>query len=197
MLVLFSLVKPWRISRMTQLWPFLFPVLAGFVCQLDTSWSYHRERSLPWGNASMRFSCKAFSQFVINGGRAHCGWCHPWAGGLGFYKKASWARQGKQASKEHPSMASASAPASWPAWVPVLTSFGDGQQCGNVSWINPFLPNLLLGHDVCARIETVRHFLQPDVPRMASSGWLLTTNPLSMALLRSPACFTGKLKLEA
>jgi hypothetical protein len=22
-------------------------VLAGFVCQLDTSWSYHKERSLP------------------------------------------------------------------------------------------------------------------------------------------------------
>ena len=52
-------------------------------------------------------------------------------------------------------MASASAPASWPAWVPVLTSFSDEQQCGNVSWINPFLPNLLLGHDVCAGIETL------------------------------------------
>ena len=34
----------------------------------------------------------------------HCGWCHPWAGGLGFYKKASWASQGKQSSKQHPSM---------------------------------------------------------------------------------------------
>jgi hypothetical protein len=52
-------------------------------------------------------------------------------------------------------MASTSAPASWPAWVPVLTSFGDEQQCGHVSWINPFLPNLLLGHDVCAGIETL------------------------------------------
>ena len=30
-------------------------VLTGFVCQLDTSWSYHRERSFSWGNASMRF----------------------------------------------------------------------------------------------------------------------------------------------
>jgi hypothetical protein len=37
-------------------------ILAGFVCQLDTSWSYHRERSLHGGNASMRSSCKAFSQ---------------------------------------------------------------------------------------------------------------------------------------
>jgi hypothetical protein len=52
-------------------------------------------------------------------------------------------------------MASASAPASWLAWVPVLTAFGDEQQCGSVSWINPFLPNLLLGYDVCAGIETL------------------------------------------
>jgi hypothetical protein len=52
-------------------------------------------------------------------------------------------------------MASASAPAPWPAWVPALTSFGDEQQHGSVSWINPFLPNLLLGHDVCAGIETL------------------------------------------
>jgi hypothetical protein len=52
-------------------------------------------------------------------------------------------------------MASVSAPASWPVWVPVLTSFGDEQQCGNVSWINPFLPSLFLGHDVCEGIETL------------------------------------------
>jgi hypothetical protein len=51
-------------------------------------------------------------------------------------------------------MASASAPVPWPAWVPVLTFFSDEQQCGNVSWINPFLSNLLLGHDVCAGIKT-------------------------------------------
>ena len=31
----------------------------------------------------------------------------------------------------------------------------DEQQYGSVSRINPFLPNLLLGHDVCARIETL------------------------------------------
>jgi hypothetical protein len=109
-------------------------VLAGFVCQLDTSWSYHRESSLSW--ASMRSSCKAFSQLVIKGeGLAHCGWCLPWAGSLGFYKRAGWANQGKQASKEHPSMASASAP----AWVPVLTSFGDEQKHGSVK-LNKFFP---------------------------------------------------------
>jgi hypothetical protein len=36
-----------------------------------------------------------------------------------------------------------------------MTSFGDEQHCGSVSRINPFLPNLLLGHDVCAGIETL------------------------------------------
>jgi hypothetical protein len=36
-----------------------------------------------------------------------------------------------------------------------MTSFGDEQQCRSVSQINPFLPNLLLGHDVCAGIETL------------------------------------------
>jgi hypothetical protein len=34
-------------------------------------------------------------------------------------------------------------------------SFGDQQQYGDVSRINPLLPNLLLGHDVCAGIETL------------------------------------------
>jgi hypothetical protein len=51
-----------------------------------------------WGNASMRSSCKAFSQLVMGGG-SHCRWCHLWAGSLGFYKRAGWASQGKQASK--------------------------------------------------------------------------------------------------
>jgi hypothetical protein len=32
---------------------------------------------------------------------------------------------------------------------------GDKQQYEIVSRINPFLPNLLLGHDVCAGIETL------------------------------------------
>jgi hypothetical protein len=84
------------------------------------------------------------------GGKAPCGWDHLWAGSLGSIRE-----QAEQASKEHPSMASASAPAFWPAWVPVLTSFGDEQQYGSVSQINPFLPNLLLGHDVCPGIETL------------------------------------------
>jgi hypothetical protein len=84
----------------------------------------------------------------------------------------------RQASKEHPSMASASAPAPWPAWVPVLTSFGDEQQHGSVSRINPFLPNLLLGHDVCAGIETL-------TKTVASSCFLLD-RALRFAILPQP-----------
>jgi hypothetical protein len=38
-------------------------------------------------------------------------------------------------------------------------SFSDEQQWANVSWINPFLSNLLLGHDVCAGIETLTKIL--------------------------------------
>ena len=91
----------------------------------------------------------------VQGERAHFGWCHPWAGSLRLYKRAGWGSQGKQATKKHPSMASASAPASWPAWVPILTSFGNEQMYGSIHSINPFLPNLLLRHDVCAGIETL------------------------------------------
>jgi len=51
-------------------------------------------------------------------------------------------------------MASAIFPSSWFAWLPVLTSFGNKPQCG-IMWINSFLLNLLLVHDVCAGIETL------------------------------------------
>jgi hypothetical protein len=47
---------------------FLHTVLASFVSTWH-SWSYHRERSFSWGNASMRSNCKAFSQLVIKGER--------------------------------------------------------------------------------------------------------------------------------
>jgi hypothetical protein len=86
-------------------------VLAGFVCQLETSWSFHRERSFIWGNASMRSSCGAFSQLVIKGEGSLVGGTIPGLVVFGFYKRAGWACLGKQASKKHPSMASALAPA--------------------------------------------------------------------------------------
>ena len=102
------------------------------LCVNFTQGSHHRERSFSWGNASMRSSCKAL--FSI---RAHCGWCHPWPGSRGFYKTAGWASHEEQASKQHSSMASASAPASWfwPCWSSCPET---------VIEINPFLPKLLL-----------------------------------------------------
>jgi hypothetical protein len=36
---------------------------------------------------------------------------------------------------------------------------GDEQLYGSVGWINPFHPNLLLGHDVCTGIETLNKTL--------------------------------------
>ena len=64
-------------------------VPAGFVRQPDTSWSYHRERSLLWGNGFTRSSCKAFSQLLIKGGGL--------LGGLG-----STRRKAEQARESNP-----------------------------------------------------------------------------------------------
>jgi hypothetical protein len=50
--------------------------------------------------------------WLIEEGPFYCGWCYPWAGGPGCYKNTSWASHEEQASKQHPSMVSASAPAS-------------------------------------------------------------------------------------
>jgi hypothetical protein len=55
----------------------------------------------------MRSNCKAFSQLVIKGERRLVGGTIS-----GLVVLSSVREQGKQASKEHPSMASASAPAS-------------------------------------------------------------------------------------
>jgi hypothetical protein len=57
-------------GRISGLFWFAFPwwLLYWLVlCQLDTGWSYHREKSSSWANASMRSNCKAFSQLVIKG----------------------------------------------------------------------------------------------------------------------------------
>ena len=59
-------------------------VLAGFVCQLDTSWSYHRERSFGWENAYMRSSRKAL---VIKVGGPIVGGAIPGLVILGFIRK--------------------------------------------------------------------------------------------------------------
>jgi hypothetical protein len=82
------------------------------------------------------------------GGRSSCGWGHPWAGSLGSIREqAEQARRSKPVRNIPP----------WPMHQFLLFDclssspdfLGDEQQYGSVSWINPFLPNLLLGCDVC------------------------------------------------
>ena len=101
--------------------------LAGFVCQhkykLELS---QRKGPLPRGNASMRSSCKVFSQLVIRGGRAHCGWCHPWTDRIvlgSIRKQAKQARGSKPVNSILPWLLhSLLPPSSWPVRIPVLTS---------------------------------------------------------------------------
>ena len=77
--------------------------MAGFVCQLDTGWSYHRERSFSWGSASMRSSCGAFSQLVIKEGGPIVGGAIPGLVVLGSIRKqAEQARGSKPVSNIPP-----------------------------------------------------------------------------------------------
>jgi hypothetical protein len=64
------------------------------LCQLDSGWSYHRERSFSWGSDSMKSSCGAFSQLVIKRGG-------PLVGGIisGLVVLGSIRKQAEQASK--------------------------------------------------------------------------------------------------
>jgi hypothetical protein len=72
-------------------------VVAGFVCELETGWSYHRGRNFSWGSASMRSSSKAFSQLVIQGER-------PLVSGIipGFVVLGSIREQTEQTSRSKP-----------------------------------------------------------------------------------------------
>ena len=110
-------------------------VLAGFVCQLDTNWSYYRERSLPGGNASIRSSFKAFSQLVSRVGGHIVGGAISGLVVLGSIKKqAEQARESKPVRNIPPQpLHQLLPPSSCPVCVPVLTSFSDEQQCESVS----------------------------------------------------------------
>ena len=136
-------------------------VLASFMCQLDTGWSYHSERSFSWGSASMRSSCEAFSQLVIKvGGPTGAGTISGLVF-LGFMREQTEQARGSKAVRNIPP---------WPLHqllLPDLLEFQswpplDGLQCGSVSGINHFPPNLLLGHDVCAGIETLTKTMPYD-----------------------------------
>ena len=124
--------------------------LAGLVCQLDPSWSYHRERNLSWGNASIRSRCKAFSQLVIKEGPSPL-WVVPslsWPVLGSIRKQAEQARGGKTVSSTFYCLSISSCLQAPAVWVPVLTSSKDGLWSESVSPINPFLNNLIFGHGV-------------------------------------------------
>ena len=102
----------------------------------------------------MRSNCKAFSQLVIKGER-------PLVGGTisGLVVLGSIREQADQASGRKPVSYISPLPLHQLLLSDLLDSspdfLDDEQQYGSVSQINPFLPNLLLGHDVCAGIETL------------------------------------------
>jgi len=129
--------------------------VSNLFVQIGTIWSYHTERDSPWGNASMRSSCKAFSQIVTKLAAPNVGGAIHWLVVLGsIWRKAEQGRGSMPKSNIPPRplyqlcfLAS--------AWVPVLASIDDEQQCGYISWIHPFLPNLLFGHDVSAWIGSM------------------------------------------
>jgi hypothetical protein len=54
----------------------------------------------------------------------------------------------------------------------------------SVRWINPFLPNLLLGHDVCAGIETLRHVVMASNRLKTDSIFCVCSNTDYRADLR-------------
>jgi hypothetical protein len=162
---------------------FLIYCCSGWFC--ESTWhrlELSQRKELKLGKWLHEIQLWGIFSIIDQGGGAPVGGTIPGLVVLGSIKEhtdrfsAFWLRSSvehaEQASKEHPSMASASASASWPAWVPVLTSFSDEQHHGSVSWINPFLPNLLLGHDVYTRIETLTKTiikLFPKVPEMLCS----------------------------
>ena len=63
----------------------------------------------------MRYNCKAFLKLVIKRERPLVGGTISGLVVLGSIREQAEQARGRQASKEHPSMASASAPASCPA----------------------------------------------------------------------------------
>ena len=100
------------------------PVLAGFVCQLDTS-----RRYLSWGNTSMRSRCKAFPRLIIKGGKSQpiMGGAIPGLVVLGYItKQAELARGSKLVSSTPPWLLHPLLPlSSYHVCVPLLTCFGD------------------------------------------------------------------------
>ena len=88
------------------------------ICLFSVLAAWHRielSGNLNWGNASIQIACcqicSAFSRLMIDVAEPSVGeGLPPWAGGLGWYKKANWASDGKQLIKYCSSNASARVP---------------------------------------------------------------------------------------
>ena len=92
----------------------------------------------------MRSSCKAFSQLVIKGGGPLVGGAISRLVVLGSIRE-----QAEQTGRSCISSCFLTCLSSSPDFL------GDEQQYRSVSRINPFLPNLLLGHGVCLGMATL------------------------------------------
>jgi hypothetical protein len=82
-------------------------ILAPFVCQLMQARVIREEgtsvkKMPPWNLALKPF----LNSWSVGESPAHGKWCLPWGSSPRLYKKVSWASHVKQASKQHPSMAS-------------------------------------------------------------------------------------------
>ena len=112
-------------------------------------------------------------------GPTHCGWCHPWASGLRFYKKTEWASHEEEVSKQHPlhDLCISSC-----LQVPVLTSFDNEQWYGSISQINSFHPELAW---IWCFISAIA-----NLSKITLAGWLQSelkglTNQLKDYVLRN------------
>ena len=115
----------------------------------------------------------AFSQLVIKGEGPW--WVVPFLGCVFLSSiREQWSKPG-EASQEETSLHGLCISSC------ILTSFGDEQQYGSVSWIIPFFPNLLLGYDVCAGIETLAKTAHKLKTKIFASFWMV-----SMCLRREP-----------
>jgi hypothetical protein len=121
---------------------FTYPsVLAGFVCQLDTGWSYHRERSFSWGSVSMKSSCGAFSQLVIKRGGPIVRGAIP-----GLVVLGSRREQAEQAKGSKPVSSTLHGHCISSCFLTYMSSspdfLGDEQQCGKCKLNKPFPPQI-------------------------------------------------------
>jgi hypothetical protein len=154
----------------------LDPVLASFVS------TWHRlelsqRKELHLGKCLHEIQLQGIFSISDLAGRSPCGWCHLWASSLGSIREqAEQARGSKPVSDIPP----------WP-----LHQLLHPDQLEFQSWLfwwwtavwncklnKPFSPQLLLGHDVCAGIETLTKTdpITKGLCQILSKGWVREIN---------------------